>query len=118
MLSRSTEQIGKRDKKVYFQEKITMVDESNSDQEIGWQDVDNAAWWCKRDDNPGNEVMQAEQLVGVQVISLEGLKRDVDLKWRVNMDNDHFDVISVQQISRGYIRVLVRRGQQYVEQQT
>ena len=110
------EPIGKRDRRVVFQKKITALDESNSDAEVGWEDVERPGWWCNWSDNPGNEVMQAEQLVGVQVSALIGLTREVDLKWRVQFGGVGYNIISVQRLSRRYVLVLVKSGQQYVEQ--
>lgn len=119
MLLKSTERIGRMDTLVTFQKKVTELDSSNANQEIGWEDVEySPQWWCSWTDNPGNEFMQAEQLVGVQISVITTRRRAVDIQWRVLKGSIRYEIISVQEIDRRYIRIMVKSGQQFVETTT
>jgi SPP1 family predicted phage head-tail adaptor len=114
----SKEQIGKMDKRITFQQKVdSEVDDSNATPEEGWEDVDESPnWWVAWNESPGNEIMQAEQLAGSQVIELIGRFRQVLLTWTVSYGGYRYDIISTQEIGRKrFLRILIRNGKPFVE---
>lgn len=110
-------QIGRLDRLITFQSKITEIDSSNSDAETGWQDE--VTVWCSLEDERGSELIEADQIRNKRRSIVTIRYRTIDLTWRGILDGEKYSLISVQRPDRkGYLKILVELAKDFVETQT
>lgn len=101
MLS-SKEQIGKLDRRITFQSKIVGENESNEDEEEGWENIaTNPTVWASKNERSGNEAYRADKLTDyLNVVFICRYRDDITPKNRLVCDGIPYNIIAVTEISR------------------
>jgi SPP1 family predicted phage head-tail adaptor len=116
MLS-SKEQIGKLDRRVTFQSKIVGENESNEDEETGWENIDtNPTVWASKNERNGNEAYRADKLTDyLNVVFICRYRNDITPKHRLVCDGIPYNILSVTEISRRrYMAVDCESGGEFI----
>jgi SPP1 family predicted phage head-tail adaptor len=114
----SKEQIGRLDRRITFQSKVVGENESNEDEEAGWEDIDtNPGWWASKNERSGNEVYRADKLTDYLTVEFTCRWRgDITPKNRIVCDGIPYNIIAVTEISRKrYMSIDCESGGQYVD---
>lgn len=112
------ENIGTLDRRITFQSKIVGSNESNEDEETGWEDIDNKPTvWASRDDKAGNEMYAADKLTGFQdALFTIRYRSDINIQMRIVTEGVIYDIRSIQEVGRRrYLSIIAERGKEYVE---
>lgn len=102
MLS-TRQHIGRLDRRITFQEKIVGDNESNEDEEEGWQNIaSNPTVWASKTERSGGENYRADKLTDYDVVTfICRYRSDITAKHRVVCDDIAYNIISPpQEISR------------------
>lgn len=109
----SKELIGRLDKKITLQRKVTETDESNADAEESWEDV--ATVWAKIEYGRGSEGLEADQMKSNFDITATIRSRTVENDWRISFDSKYYEIDHVDPIDRtGYKKIGAFLRQDYV----
>lgn len=109
------EQIGRLDRRMTFQQVVIGSNESNEDEETGWEDV--VTIWVSRVDQAGVEKYAADRLTGFQGSIFVGRWRDdVTIKMRGVCEGIAYNIISISEIGRRrFMQIVTESGYEYVE---
>lgn len=116
MLS-SKEQIGKLDRRVTFQSKIVGENESNEDEETGWENIDtNPTVWASKNERSGNEAYRADKLTDyLNVVFVCRYRNDITPKNRLVCDGIPYNILAVAEISRKrYMSIDCESGGEFI----
>lgn len=116
MLS-SKEQIGKLDRRVTFQSKIVGENESNEDEETGWENIDtNPTVWASKNERSGNEAYRADKLTDyMNVVFVCRYRNDITPKNRLVCDGIPYNILAVAEISRKrYLSIDCESGGEFI----
>lgn len=116
MLS-SKEQIGKLDRRVTFQSKIVGENESNEDEETGWENIDtNPTVWASKNERSGNEAYRADKLTDyLNVVFVCRYRNDITPKNRLVCDGIPYNILAVTEISRKrYLSIDCESGGEFI----
>lgn len=116
MLS-SKEQIGKLDRRVTFQSKIVGENESNEDEETGWENIDtNPTVWASKNERSGNEAYRADKLTDyLNVVFICRYRDDITPKHRLVCEGIPYNIIAVTEISRRrYMTIDCESGGEFI----
>lgn len=113
------EQIGKLDRRITFQSKIVGDNESNEDEELGWENIDtNPTVWGSKLIRGGNETYRADKLT--DYLSVEFVCRyrgDITPKHRIVCEGIPYNIITVEEISRRrYLSITTESGGEFIEE--
>ena len=96
------EQIGRLDRRITFQEKVVGDNESNEDEELGWQNIaTNPTVWASKRIRGGHESYRADKLT--DYLSVEFIYRyrsDITPKNRIVCEGIPYNILTVEEISR------------------
>jgi SPP1 family predicted phage head-tail adaptor len=109
--------IGSMDYRITFQEKVVGVNESNEDEEEGWENIaTNPTVWASKDDRSGNESYRADKLTDYQNTTFVCRYRtDITPKNRLVCEGIPYDIISIQDVSRRrYLNIECERGGEFI----
>jgi SPP1 family predicted phage head-tail adaptor len=109
--------IGALDYRITFQQKIVGENESNEDEETGWENIaTNPTVWASKDDRSGNEVYQADKLTDYEtVVFVCRYRNDVTPKNRLVCEGIAYDIISINELSRKrYLKIVAETGREFV----
>src|SRR6478609_1828435 len=113
--------IGPLDRRITFQQKVFGTDESNQKLITGWEDIDdNPEVWASVDEVSGTEVIQANQLNGLETASfIIRYRTDLTVENRIVYDGFYWDIHSILQVGRKrFLRIVAESGGQYTENDT
>jgi len=113
------EQIGRLDRRITFQYKVVGENESNEDEESGWESIGiNPTVWASKNERRGNESYRADKLTDFLNVEFTCRYRDdITPKNRIVCDGIPYNIISVTEIGRkGYLSIETESGGEYVEQ--
>lgn len=117
MLS-TKEHIGKLDRRITFQQNIIQKNESNEDEETGWENIaSNPTVWAATRDVSGSEDFQADKLTELRTMEfIIRYRTDISLKYRISFAGELYNIISAAEIGRkGYLRLIGEMGIEYQE---
>jgi SPP1 family predicted phage head-tail adaptor len=114
----SKEQIGKLDRRITIQSKLTEEVASNEDFESGWTDF----WecWARVDEKSGTEAYRNDEITAVTVADFFiRYKEGITETMRILFNNRIYGVKSIIFVDRKrYIKITAESGGQYVEAET
>lgn len=112
------EEIGKMDKRFTFQQMLIGENESNENEEQGWEDV--VTVYASKNEKSGTEKYAADKLTGFQgVVWKMRFRDDVDIKMRGFCENRTYNIISISEIGRKrFMEVVTESGYEYVSDVT
>jgi SPP1 family predicted phage head-tail adaptor len=103
MLS-TKEHIGRLDRRITFQEKVITTNESNEDEETGWENIatNPTVWASIKESTVGSgEQYRADKLTGFQsAVFVCRYRDDITVKNRIVYDGLAYDILSMQEIGR------------------
>jgi SPP1 family predicted phage head-tail adaptor len=109
----SKEVIGRLDKRITFQSKVTETDESNADAEESWENVKTV--WAKVEYGHGAENLEADQVKSDQDLIVTIRSTSVQSDWRISYDSKFWEIESVTKPDRNrFIKVGAFLRQDYV----
>lgn len=111
------EQIGRLDRRITFQYKDVGENESNEDEELGWNNITtNPTVWASKNERSGNEAYRADKLT--DYLNVEFVCRyrgDITPKHRIVCDGVPYNIIAVTEISRRrYMSIDCESGGQFI----
>jgi SPP1 family predicted phage head-tail adaptor len=112
------ETIGKLDRRITFQSKIVGDNESNEDEEEGWENISiNPTVWASKDERRGNEVYRADKLTDyLNVGFVCRYRSDITPKHRIVCDGIPYNIIAITEISRKrYMSIDCEAGGEFIE---
>lgn len=112
------EQIGRLDRRITFQQKVYGTDESNQKLITGWENISTTPTvYAQVDEQSGSEVIQANQLNGLETASFTVRYRtDLTIENRIVYDGFYWDIHSILQVGRKrFLRIMAESGGQYTE---
>lgn len=115
------EEIGKLDRRITIQKKITTTDASNQHLTTGWEDIaTNPEVWAEVEEKSGSEVFQADQLVGLTVAHFTIRHRtDVTIQNRIVYNSKYYDIQALLEVGRKrFLKIVCESGGQYKETTT
>lgn len=117
MLQPKTEHIGKLDKWLRIQSKIVGVNESNEDEEAGWEDV--VTCWGSIEDRQvsSGEEYRADQLTSFQNSTIViRYRTDVTTKNRILSEGEIYNILTIAKVGRKrFLSLSTETGGQYQE---
>ena len=110
------EQIGRLDRRITFQEKVVGDNESNEDEELGWENITNPTVWASKTIRGGNESYRADKLTDYQTVEFVCRYRsDITPKHRVVCEGIPYNIITVEEVSRRrYLSIECESGGEYI----
>jgi SPP1 family predicted phage head-tail adaptor len=111
-------EVGKLDVRITFQEKMISTNESNEDEEIGWQDV--VTVWASKEDISGvssGEEYRAEKLTAYQnTIFKIRYRTDITTKLRLVCNGVNYGILEIAEDGRKrFLTVTAETGEEYQE---
>lgn len=112
------EQIGRLDRRITFQEKIVGDNESNEDEETGWQNVDtNPTVWASKTEKIGGESYRADKLTDYSnVIFVCRYRSDITAKNRVVCEGVAYNITAppMELSRRRYLSIECESGGEFI----
>lgn len=111
-------QIGHLDRRITFQTKIVGSNESNEDEEQGWEDIEtNPTVYASKEERSGVEKYAADRLTGFQgVVFIVRWRNDLSITMRIVCESVAYNIISMAEIGRKrYMQIVTESGYDYVE---
>lgn len=117
------QEIGKLDKRLTIQQKVVGDNESNEDEESGWENIATSPTvWGSIEDRvagfgSGGEVFRGNELTAYQgVIIILRYRTDVTPENRIVCEGFTYDILAVAQIGRKrFLQITAETGRQYKE---
>lgn len=111
------EHIGRLDRRITFQYKDVGENESNEDEELGWNNIATSPTvWASKNERSGNEAYRADKLT--DYLSVEFVCRyrsDITPKHRIVCDGIPYNIIAVSEISRRrFLSIETESGGEFV----
>jgi SPP1 family predicted phage head-tail adaptor len=96
--------IGRLDYRITFQQKQVGENESNEDEEVGWENIDSnpTVWASKKESTVASgEEYRADKLTGFQnTVFVCRYRNDITVKNRIAFDGFAYDILSIQEVGR------------------
>ena len=111
------ETIGKLDRRITFQYKVVGENESNEDEEEGWENIAiNPTVWASKNERRGNESYRADKLTDYLNVEFRcRYRNDINTKNRLICNGIPYNIISVTEISRkGYLSIEAESGGEFI----
>lgn len=115
------QQIGRLDRRITFQQVIVGSNESNEDEETGWEDIETSPTvYASKEDRSGVEKYAADKLTAFQgVVFVARWRGDITTKMRLLCDELAYNIISISEIGRKmYMQIVTESGYEYVEEES
>jgi SPP1 family predicted phage head-tail adaptor len=112
------EVIGQLDRRITIQRKVIGSDVSNQHNVLDWENIPcNPVTWAYVNEKSGQEVFQADQLVGVTACDfIIRFRRDVDIEHRILYNSKVYNIQAILEIGRReFLRITCESGGQYTE---
>lgn len=109
--------IGALDRRITFQQAVTTTDASNQRKTTGWENIGTTPTVCASvSEKTGNEINQADQLVGVQTKEFViRYREDLNIQMTVVYNSVRYDIQSIVEVGRHrYLVISTESGGQYV----
>lgn len=116
--------IGRLDRRITFQAKVIGTNESNEDEEDGWQDISNPEVWAQREEptgaRMGDEEYRADKLTAYQDVSfIIRFRSDLNTRMRILDSGVPYDILSIEEVSRkAFLKIRAASGLEYQETST
>lgn len=111
------ENIGRLDERITFQQKIVGENESNEDEEEGWENIEtNPTVWASKDERSGNEAYRADKLTDYLTVEFVCRYRtDVTPKNRLVCRGVPYNILAIQEIGRRrYMSIQCESGGEFI----
>ena len=110
------EQIGRLDRRITFQSKVVGDNESNEDEELGWENITNPTGWASKTIRGGNETYRADKLTDYQTVEFVCRYRsDITPKHRIVCEGIPYNIITVEEVSRRrYLSIECESGGEFI----
>lgn len=112
------ENIGRLDRRITFQQKVYGTDASNQKLITGWENISTTPTvYAQVDELSGQEVIQAQQLTGLETASfLIRHRSDLTIENRIVYDGTYWDIHAIHQVGRKrFLKIVAESGGQYTE---
>lgn len=112
------ENIGQLDRRITFQQKVVGSNESNEDEETGWENIaTNPTVWASHSDYRGNEQFGADKINAFQTsLFVIRYREDITVEMRILFDGLAYDIHSIEKIGRKrFLQISAESGYEYIE---